>query len=337
MSDAGTGSGDDLLDQPAIVGVRRITIRLVDRADHRWRRLAAATPADRRPDGPASDTLHDFRVALRRLASWVLAHNDILGLSGKDRRRLHASVAATSSMRDAEVLSARLLSIEWPSEAGSTAARWWATRLLREAHAADRLDEMAHDVNRSLAAIRAAAGTVQWEQPVGAPWWFPSLAADLAPRVRAQATKVRDRLELISRPDRASEQHRARLAAKKLRYLLEPIEADLPEARGALRELKQLQNRLGDLHDLRTALDAVSAAADAADTATKKHDRSLRSGFDEVCAALESAADEAYAAFEQERRSDRAADLFVAAEAAATSLCTRGSSSTGAASPLTAT
>lgn len=182
--------------------------------------------------------------------------------------------------------------------------------------------------------------SIEWK-PVGAPWWFPSLAADLAPRVRAQATKLQHRLELISGPDRASEQHRARLAAKKLRYLLEPIEGDPPEARAALRELKQLQNRLGDLHDVHTALDAVSAAAAAADTATKHHtgrdDRSLRSGFDEVRAGLGSAADEAYAAFEQERRSDRAADLFVAVEAAATSLCARGSPSAGAASPLTAT
>lgn|GEM_PF-6342574 len=329
MSAPGTGSGDDLLDQPAIVGVRRITVRLVDRAEHRWRRLTAAAPADRTPDGPASDTLHDFRVALRSLASWVQTHNDILGLSGKNRRRLRAAVAATSSMRDTEVLAAQLRSIELPSDAGSTAARSWATQLLCEAQAVDRLDEIANDVNRSLAAIRAAAATVRWEQPVSAPWLFPSLAADLAPRVRTQEAKIRHRLELITGPDQVREQHRARLAAKKLRYLFEPIESDLPEARAALRELKQLQNRLGDLHDLHTALDAVSAAADAAEHVTTKRghrdDRSLRSGFDEVAAVFQSAADEAYARFEQQCRTDRAAHLFVAVEAAATSLCARAS------------
>ena len=335
MSNAETG--DDLLDQPAIVAVRRITIRLADRAEHRWRKLAATASADRTSYAPPSESLHDFRVALRSLASWVQAHDDILGLKRKDRRRLRRSVAATSGVRDAEVLSARLLSIEWPSEAGSAAARWWVTRLRRDADAADRLDKMAHDTNRSLAAIRSAAATVKWEQPVDAPWRFPSLAAELAPRVRAQATTLRHRFERITGPDRTREQHRARLAAKKLRYLLEPIEADLPQARAALRELKELQNRLGELHDLSTALDALGAAADAAHRATKrKRDPSLRSGFDEVATALRLAADEAWAVFEQQYHSDRTADQFAAVEAVATALGTRSSSGADPAPPLTA-
>ena len=322
MSDAETG--DDLLDQPAIVAVRRITMGLADRAEHRWRKLAATASADRTACAPPSESLHDFRVTMRSLASWARAHHDILGLKPKDRRRLRRSVAATSSMRDAEVLSARLLSIEWPSEAGSDAARWWVTRLRRDTRAADQLDEMAKDVTRSLAAIRSAAATVKWKQPVDAPWSFPSLAADLAPRVRAEATTLRDRLELTTRPDLTSEQHRARLAAKKVRYLLEPIEGDLPEAPAALRELKELQNQLGDLHDLASALDAVGAAAHAADRATKKkRDPSLRSGFDEVSVALKSAADAAWVAFAPQYCSDRAADLFVAVDAAATALSTR--------------
>lgn len=326
VSDSGKGSGDDLLDLPAIVAVRRITIRLADRAEQRWRKLAANATAsvERTPGGPASESLHDFRVALRSLATWVGLHNDILGLAKKDRRRLRASVAATSSMRDAEVLSARLLSIEWPSKAGSAAAEWWATKLRRDAHAADRVNEMAHDMSRSLAAIRSAAATVKWEQPVDAPWWFLSLAADLAPRVRTEAATLRYRLELITGPDRTSEQHRARLTAKKVRYLLEPIADGLPEARAVLRELKELQNRLGDLHDLHTALDAVRAAADASHQANKKRDSSLGVGFDEVSAVLQSAADSAWVAFEPRYRSDRAVDLLIAAvEVAAAALCAR--------------
>ena len=43
--------------------------------------------------------------------------------------------------------------------------------------------------------------------------------------------------------------HRARIAAKRLRYILEPAETGAAEARRAVRALKALQDLLGELHD----------------------------------------------------------------------------------------
>ena len=53
----------------------------------------------------------------------------------------------------------------------------------------------------------------------------------------------------MRRADDERPAHRARIAAKRLRYILEPAEASAAEARKAVRALKSLQDLLGELHD----------------------------------------------------------------------------------------
>src|SRR5271170_4010051 len=86
----------DLLDQPVERGVRLIALTLL---------RDAATTRARLIDPNDVEALHDFRVAVRRLRSWLRAYRPYLADSvrDKDRRRLRAVARATSLARDTEV------------------------------------------------------------------------------------------------------------------------------------------------------------------------------------------------------------------------------------------
>jgi CHAD domain-containing protein len=90
----------DLLRQPVERASREVALRLLDRADEERRRLG-------RDDDP--EALHDFRVAVRRLRSWLKAFKEPLrgSVSGKHRDALRTVAHATNGSRDAEV------HIEW--------------------------------------------------------------------------------------------------------------------------------------------------------------------------------------------------------------------------------
>jgi hypothetical protein len=62
--------------------------------------------------------------------------------------------------------------------------------------------------------------------------------------------KFESQLGRIHSVDDVKATHRARLAVKKLRYLLEPLQSDAPGARRVIAEIKQIQDVLGDLRDL---------------------------------------------------------------------------------------
>jgi CYTH domain-containing protein len=68
------------------------------------------------------------------------------------------------------------------------------------------------------------------------------------------------------------EGHEARIAAKRTRYLLEPVAKIVPGAAGIVERLKALQDVLGDLHDAQVfgAEIAALAAEQAADEPTEK-------------------------------------------------------------------
>jgi len=71
-----------------------------------------------------------------------------------------------------------------------------------------------------------------------------------ASALREHAGALVDALEAVSGPGDVAHAHRARIAAKRLRYLLEPIADLAPGAPSAVKRLKGLQDALGELHDL---------------------------------------------------------------------------------------
>ncbi len=103
-----------VLEQPAVVGARRVTLRLAHRVAKRWERLlddrdpahddATGNDADRNDNGN-DDVLHGARVSLRTLRSWLDAHDDLVDVPRKARRRLRSCAHATNEWRDGEVLA----------------------------------------------------------------------------------------------------------------------------------------------------------------------------------------------------------------------------------------
>ena len=116
------------LDASALRQPARRTARLES-----MRLLAAVRDARDRLDHAGDDeALHDFRVAVRRLRSWLRAFHDVLDdtLSAKHERRLKRIARATGASRDLEVhitwVEDRRKALRGPSRRG---ADWLLSRL----------------------------------------------------------------------------------------------------------------------------------------------------------------------------------------------------------------
>ena len=94
----------------------------------------------------------------------------------------------------------------------------------------------------------------------------------LAPRLRGAGKDLQDHLARVRTVQDEREGHEARIAAKRTRYLLEPVAKIVPGAAGIVDRLKALQDVLGDLHDAQVfgAEIAALAADEAADEAAEQ-------------------------------------------------------------------
>jgi hypothetical protein len=84
----------------------------------------------------------------------------------------------------------------------------------------------------------------------------PSLAELIPPLIRRQAAELEVRLSAVSGEDREGA-HGARIAGKRLRYLIEPIAKESSETRLLLERLKTLHGLLGKINDLYLVLDTL--------------------------------------------------------------------------------
>lgn len=213
----------------------------------------AGDEADRLANNPHSlDALHDLRVALRRVRSWLRAFRPDLedSVSGKDRHRLRDLVDATNQGRDADV------QVEWlrkaSSQGGETLKRG-AKRLI-DLIRAERVHDGAplngnslDDFEGERSRLTKRLSTIR--EPVRPPKTPPpTLAAAIGARLPAHLEALRQALDLVRSADDDREAHAARIAAKRLRYLLEPAE-DVRGCKSLIKQLKNLQDDLGELHD----------------------------------------------------------------------------------------
>jgi CHAD domain-containing protein len=68
--------------------------------------------------------------------------------------------------------------------------------------------------------------------------------------VKTRLVEMYEWNQFVDQPERVSELHSLRIAAKRLRYTLEIFGTVLPaEGKDALKEVEQIQGELGDLHD----------------------------------------------------------------------------------------
>jgi CHAD domain-containing protein len=229
--------------------------------------LAAAEGAAARLAEPTdAEALHDFRVAMRRLRSWLRSFraevSDTVG--GKLRRKLKAVVELTGAGRDAEVLRA-LLAAERP---GLAAAHRRAADALGERIAAGAPDPRAEAATAFAAvapALAKALSRYQREVGRGRRARFGDLAGAA---VRGQGEALAAALLAVEGPEDVERAHRARIEAKRLRYLLEPLRDEAPAAAGAVKAMKRLQDLMGELHDVHVLTARVAEGlADAASRA----------------------------------------------------------------------
>jgi CHAD domain-containing protein len=253
-----------LLQTHADRGIRSIALSLLADAKKATAKLSHASNGLGAGHKKSDDALHDFRVAVRRLRSWIRAFKPRLtdAASRKQRRRLSDIADATGAIRDATV------HLEWlHSERRGMGVRqqvgeaWLRTRLEHQRtesadaalKAASDFDAMVAKLERRLSTFRAEV--IEREPP-------PTFGVALAERILMESDELKAHLAAIHAYTDVEESHRARIAAKRLRYVLEPMSELFANGAEIIDTLKALQDSLGDLHDVHVFSAEVTKAAE---------------------------------------------------------------------------
>lgn len=246
----------DLLRAPAEESARRIALGLLEEARAALRRL---------DDAGDAEALHDYRVAIRRLRSTLRAWRAELGKSvpKRLRRALREVQTATGAGRDAEVALAWLEGQRAKLDEDQQPGLDWIADRLAARHDAWR-EHVREDVRQAFAEVESdlekRLGTLKLEIPLRGEPELRTFAQAFAEKVRAAAADLGRALEHIGSPDDRERCHEARIAGKRLRYLVEPLRHGLDEAATVVSATKRLQDALGDLNDahvLREELDSA--------------------------------------------------------------------------------
>jgi CHAD domain-containing protein len=290
----------DLLRRSVEEGSRLLALRYLDEIGLAERRL---------PDSQDSEALHDFRVGLRRLRSCLRAYRPQLkgSVSKKLRRRLEDLTVATNPGRDLEV------QLEWLHQQlprlgpGETEGLAWLTGRL-EGRKYESMDQVTADIGKrfvkAAGKLRPRLGSFQIEVRTGRepkPASFGEVTGSL---IQSLASELTDSLEAVSNPELA-EAHTARIRAKRLRYLLEPLSRRLAGAKALIGRLKQLQDLLGQVHDLQVLGGEIDSSLAALSKGTPDRPLAARPGLEALRKLAEQDARVAFARFQAEWSHDR--------------------------------
>jgi CHAD domain-containing protein/CYTH domain-containing protein len=234
-----------ILDDTTARSARLVALSLMEDLARERERLAAARD---------SETLHDFRVALRRLRSWLRALEPSLegSLPNAAVRRLRRMARESNAGRDAEVFLAWLSTTEGQlSPRDKKAVHWLTERFQRQEREAESELEsrLKRDFQRTRDRLEERLSLYRVEAHVHAGVREPLFSAVIASLLGTQAEDLRRRLKRVRSVDDVAESHQARIAGKRLRYLLEPIAQQVAAGPALLAHLRSLQDTLGELHD----------------------------------------------------------------------------------------
>jgi len=217
---------------------------------------------DRLQRGDDEDALHDVRVSVRRLRTWLRAMRPVLDDTVRPRihKRLRKLARATSRARDLEVL------LEWLDDqrkADSGAEAPFVAELREEwqrafeTAASDARSALGNEITKLAKKLDGQLSHYRVDVRVDGRGAEPTMAAVCGDLVAHHAARLESRLSVIhGRPDAAAA-HAARIAGKRLRYLLEPLVPSLEGARSVVRRLTKMQDALGDLRDAQLAVDTL--------------------------------------------------------------------------------
>jgi CHAD domain-containing protein len=207
-------------------------------------------------------------VALRRLRSWLRAFKPALHgtVRRKDRRQLRTIAAATNLGRDTDV------QLTWLRQASRGLRRQpkrgadWLARYLTEQQASDPLEAaLFKEFRKVRKRLGERLSTKKFETASNGA--SITLASAIAKELVAHAEALRAALRRVRSPGNEPAAHKARIAAKRVRYLLEPAVPYAKHGSSLLKRLELLQDELGTLHDahvmrhqLGNALEALTSA-----------------------------------------------------------------------------
>ena len=198
--------------------------------------------------------LHDFRVSLRRLRSNLQAYAPYLAtaVSPKQRKKIRNLASSTGGGRDAEVqlawLEQRQLDVSIDEAPGIELLRETLEEQLEDGYgsgvhrAVKKFGKLDAKLRRRLDDLETAGRASGLNEGLR----FATAVERCLPEYAGQLDVHLSSVHTIA--DEA-EGHRARIRAKRLRYLLEPIADDVEGVEGLLTSLKSLQDLLGDLRD----------------------------------------------------------------------------------------
>lgn len=265
-------------------------------------------------DAADAEALHDFRVAIRRLRSTIRAYPEQIQLSKKDRRRLRKLARATGAARDGEVM------IGWMEarrgklgEAEAPGLEWLLARLRARQEKLDAglREEVAHDFAREHRRLCERLAWYPAHVRADTPREGPRMGDVVAEGVATHAEALRTALAAVRSIDDQERAHEGRIEAKRLRYLLEPFAEDDSAARAIVKQLKKLQDTLGEMHD------AHVAAGLLADERAQADADELRPGLDALAAAARAETEQLYADAERDWLGGRADPFFAEVDALA--------------------
>lgn len=256
---------ENILREPVDRGVRLVALSLIDDAQKAGEKLMNLSNELRDGDAAGDEALHDFRVAIRRLRSWFRSFKPWLpnDVSGKQRRLLSRIADASRTTRDATVHLEWLRKERAALSARQRVGQTWLMQQL-EAQRSGSCDEalsaaadfasMAPKLTRRLDFYRAPVR----ERERGA-----RFGAVFAECLLKESEELRGRLAGVHHFTDVNKAHRARISAKNLRYIAEPV-ARLPGGDAIVETLKALQDSLGDLRDVHVFAEELVAATEKA-------------------------------------------------------------------------
>ena len=259
--------GTDALDTSTLressdSGIRIVALSLLSKAEEAAEAFHASADSFHEGSAAGDDALHDFRVALRRLRSWLRAFAPSLrrSLRRKHQRRLRSIVRSTNAARDAAVQSTWLSTHDSEAETSKLAGyevmkarlgRQRGKSLRRVVDAVDEFERLAPTLKRRLDGDDELFGAIVAEAIL-----------DAADALERSLSRIRSWDDVLR-------EHSARIAAKRLRYLIEPV-AKLVEGGDAIVEsLKTLQDLFGDLHDVQVFSSELARASRKSTEETK--------------------------------------------------------------------
>ena len=257
---------ETILRQPVERGVRLVAISLLDDAQQACDKLTSLSKELRDGVTAADDAVHDFRVAVRRVRSWVRAFKPWLqdDMSRKRRRRLSTIAEETRAARDTAVHLEWLRKEHPELTAEQRVGQTWLSERLeaQRSEGAEAALEAAADfatmvpkLTRRLEFYRASIG-----EPVRA----ARFGAVFAERLLKESDELRERLAAVHHFADAKATHRARIGGKNLRYMADPLAKLAGDGDAIIETLKTLQDSLGDLHDVHVFADELVAATEKA-------------------------------------------------------------------------